>query len=186
MDDDKLVKAEEQKKPKRSSWKGAMITAADNAKYLTNALTMWDWQKPDMTDPVAVDTRVKEYFQLCISDDIKPSVEGLALAFGVHRKTLWAWVNNVPVDGLKAMPNEARAFLKKAYNVINVQMVDYMQNGKIHPVSGIFLMKNNMDYEDKKEIAVAPTTSFEDVSAEELQKKYIDAVDVIDVDIKEE
>ena len=39
---------------------------------------------------------------------------------------------------------------------LTAQMEDYMQNGKINPVSGIFLMKNNMGYQDKQEVVVTP------------------------------
>ena len=55
---------------------------------------------------------------------------------------------------------------------------NYMQNGKINPVAGIFLMKNNMDYEDKKEITLAPASPLgEETPPEELQQKYLDAIE---------
>jgi len=37
-----------------------------------------------------------------------------------------------------------------------------MQNGKVNPVSGIFLMKNNFGYQDKTEIAIEPKTTNEE------------------------
>ena len=100
-----------QRRPRKSQQMSVNAAAGDNTKYLANALSMWDWQKPDMTDPVAVNARIKEYFQLCINDDMKPSVEGLAFAFGVHRKTLWAWANNI--DSAR-MPEEVRNLIKRA------------------------------------------------------------------------
>ena len=39
-----------------------------------------------------------------------------------------------------------RDTIKRARDLINAQMEDFMQNGKINPVAGIFLMKNNMNY----------------------------------------
>ena len=61
---------------------------------------------------------------------------------------------------------------------MTVQMANYMQNGKINPVAGIFLMKNNMDYEDKKEITLAPASPLgEETPPEELQQKYLDAIE---------
>lgn len=176
---EKMVKAEEQKpkqkRPEKSKQMGLHVNAGDNTKYLANALSMWDWQKPDITDPVAVSNRIKEYFQLCIDDDMKPSVEGLAFAFGVHRKTLWAWANNVDSP---RMSEEVRSLIKRAYDILTVQMANYMQNGKINPVAGIFLMKNNMDYEDKKEITLAPANQFgEETPPEDLRRKYLDAIE---------
>jgi hypothetical protein len=35
-----------------------------------------------------------------------------------------------------------------AYNLINSQYEMYMNSGRINPVAGIFLMKNNMGYQD--------------------------------------
>ena len=53
-----------------------------------------------------------------------------------------------------------------------------MQNGKINPVSGIFLLKNNWGYRDEKEVTVKPSNGFgAETSPEELQKKYIDSID---------
>ena len=61
--------------------------------------------------------------------------------------------------------------------MLNAQMEDYMQNGKINPVSGIFLMKNNMGYQDKQEVVLTPNSPLGDqTSPEELQQKYIEAV----------
>lgn len=177
---EELVKAEgqnkpKQKRPRKSEQMSVHADAGDNTKYLANALSMWDWQKPDMTDPVAVGDRIKEYFQLCINDDMKPSVEGLAFAFSVSRRTLWAWANNVDSP---RMPEEVRSLIKRAYEVLTVQMANYMQNGKINPVAGIFLMKNNMDYEDKKEITLAPANPLGDETPpEDLRRKYLDAIE---------
>lgn len=50
-----------------------------------------------------------------------------------------------------------------------------MQNGKINPVSGIFLMKNNMGYQDKQEFVLTPNNQLgEATSPEELQQKYLE------------
>ena len=76
------------------------------------------------------------------------------------------------------MPDAVRDLIKRAYEILTVQMANYMQNGKINPVAGIFLMKNNMDYEDKKEITLAPASPFgEETPPEELQQKYLDAIE---------
>ena len=56
-------------------------------------------------------------------------------------------------------------------------MEDYMLNGKINPVSGIFLMKNNFGYTDKSEVVLTPNSPLEeDVPLEVLQQKYIDNI----------
>lgn len=146
----------------------------DNRKYLEHNLKMWNWPPVDMKKPENVLERVTLYFQTCADDDMKPSVAGLALAFGIDRRTLWKWINGIQSDFVAA---ESRDALKKAYQILNAQMENYMQNGKINPVAGIFLMKNNMGYQDKQEVVLTPTQQFgEQVPAETLEKKYLEDV----------
>jgi hypothetical protein len=44
----------------------------------------------------------------------------------------------------------------EAYDVLEALWEDYMMNGKINPVSGIFLGKNNFGYQDKQEYVLTP------------------------------
>lgn len=146
----------------------------DNRKYLQHNLKMWEWPQVDMKKPENVLERVTLYFQTCADDDMKPSVAGLALAFGINRRTLWKWINGIQSDFVAA---ESRDALKKAYLILNAQMENYMQNGKINPVAGIFLMKNNMGYQDKQEVVLTPNQPLGDQASEkELEKKYIEDV----------
>jgi hypothetical protein len=48
----------------------------------------------------------------------------------------------------------------------------YMMNGKINPVSGIFLGKNNFGYQDKQEYVVTPNTKNDYVDVETIEQKY--------------
>jgi hypothetical protein len=51
---------------------------------------------------------------------------------------------------------------------------NYMQNGKINPVSGIFLGKNNFGYQDKTEYVVTPNTNSDsDYSTDDIRKRYL-------------
>lgn len=146
----------------------------DNRKYLEHNLKMWKWPSVNMKKPEDVYERVTLYFQTCADDDMKPSVAGLALAFGIDRRTLWKWINGIQSD---FVASESRDALKKAYIILNAQMENYMQNGKINPVAGIFLMKNNMGYQDKQEVVVTPNQQFgEQIPAEKLEQKYLEDV----------
>ena len=50
----------------------------------------------------------------------------------------------------------------------------YMNSGKINPVSGIFLGKNNFGYQDKQEMVLTPNAQQEsDFSAEDIRKRYM-------------
>lgn len=60
-------------------------------------------------------------------------------------------------------------------------MESYMQNGKINPVAGIFLMSNNFGYKQKVDVHadLSPAQPLlEGKTAEELQARYADVIDV--------
>ena len=80
-------------------------------------------------------------------------------------------------EGRKGKNTEVADTLKKAMKVLDLQMVDYMQNGKINPVSGIFLMKNNFGYADKQEVVLTPNNPLGDTKdTKELEERYIESV----------
>ena len=120
--------------------------------------------------------RITEYLEICIKNNMKPTVEGLSTAFGVDRRTLYKWVHNIDSDSL---PVNFRVTLKKVYQVLNSNFTDLSINGKINPVISIFLMKNNFGYKDQTE--VLQTTTTEAAKADDLISKY----DIIDADFKE-
>ncbi len=159
-------------RPDRKEALSVQSEPGDNRKYLEHSMAMLDWPDVSMREPEQVKARIGQYFQLCADDDMKPSVAGMALAFGVDRTTLWKWANGVDSA---YVPTESRNLIKKAYQVLNAQMENYMQNGKINPVAGIFLMKNNMGYVDKQEMVLTPNQQLGDqVSPEDLQRKYLE------------
>ena len=127
-----------------------LVEPGDNSKFLRHALTIRKWPLIDITDPIAVENRINDYFVLCMHDDIKPSVKGLENALRVNRSTLWEWRNGNYRAGTH------QAIIVEAYDVLEALWQDYMQNGKINPVSGIFLGKNLFSYSDKQEFVLTP------------------------------
>lgn len=170
IDNDTLTDIVKHRRPKRSENLQVHTDPGDNTKYISNAMLMWDWERPDMSSVDAVQKRIEDYFNLCAANDNKPSVAGMAFAFGIDRKTLWKWVNGIDSQFIS---EPVRDTIKKAYKVLNILMEDYMQNGKINPVSGIFLMKNNMGYADQTEIVVTPNNPLGDgINSEQITQKY--------------
>ncbi len=160
---------------KREPYQNPKLEPGDNTKYLKHSMEIMKWDKPDMNSTEAVRERCFDYFSLCSDNDMKPTFAGLALAFGVDRMTLWRWCNNHP-DGRK-LSDSTRDTIKKARDLINAQMEDFMQNGKINPVAGIFLMKNNMNYTDQQEVVLKPDNPLgERKDPEELRRKYLEDV----------
>lgn len=173
MDDKNLTEIGEkivkQKRPKRSEQMQVQTEPGDNTKYLTHALRLANLPKFDTKNVELLEKRIEEYFVICAEDDSKPSVAGLALAIGVDRRRLWEWSQGENSDRSDT--------IKKAYQILNLMMEDYMQNGKINPVSGIFLMKNNFGYADKQEVVLTPNNPLGDTTpVAELEEKYLESV----------
>ena len=137
----------------------------DNARFLSHDLKLLTLPKVDVNDPDALHDRVVDYFRICAEDDIKPSVASFALALGISRQTLFYWLSGK----LETVKNaESMVTLKRAYDTINSYYEHMMNNGKINPVAGIFLMKNNMGYKDQTDYVLTAnnndTPSLEDIA----------------------
>lgn len=144
-----------------------LVDPGDNAKFLRHALTIRQWPLIDITDPIQVENRIQEYFGLCMADDIKPSVKGFVNALRVSYSTLWEWRKGNYRAGTH------QAIICEAYDVLEALWQDYMQNGKINPVSGIFLGKNLFGYTDKQEMVVTPNTGVpEAIDPATIEAKY--------------
>lgn len=144
----------------------------DNAKYISFGLMLRALPEVDMTNAVEVSQRVTKYFELCAEYDMKPGMAGLAMAFGKDRRTLWRYR-----DGSLGKNPEVVDTLKKAAQFLDLAMESYMQNGKINPVSGIFLMKNNLGYVDKQEVTVTAQSPLgETTDTKALEEKYGESV----------
>lgn len=145
----------------------------DNARYIQHNMIMFHWPKVDFMNPDDVEDRVLQYFKHCYDDDMKPTVAGLALALGIDRRRLWEMGQlEQSVVGIKTVP-EVREIIKRAYVMLNSQMEDFMMGGKVHPISAIFLLKNNMDYKDQSELTLTPNMPLSQPSQiVDIQKKY--------------
>lgn len=52
-----------------------------------------------------------------------------------------------------------------------------MLNGKINPVTGIFLGKNHFGYADKQEVVLTPNSPLGDAKdTKELEERYIESI----------
>lgn len=158
------------KQPKRTDLPNAVeLPEGDNNKYTTFALAIMQLPKIDYCDPNQLQNRVIEYFQLCADHDMKPGVAAVGLAIGLDRRRLWeirSGTKNV------VMPQECKDIINSVYDSLEVLWEGYMANGKINPVSGIFLAKNNFGYQDKQEYVVTPNAMSQDTPVEVIEAKY--------------
>lgn len=143
----------------------------DNNKYTLFALAVMQLPKIDIRTPGTAMPQIEAYYQICAEHDMKPAVTGLSLALGVDRRRLWEIKTDHP-DALK-IPQDNKEAIKRAYAGMEFMWENMMQNGKINPVSGIFLGKNNFGYKDQQEYMLTPNTSgLSVVDAKEIEAKY--------------
>ncbi len=157
---------------------GLMLQEGDNAKFLGVNIALFNMPSIDMDDAEAVAKRLTDYFNLYAENDMKPTVAGMAMALnGMSRQQLWAIVHDKPTGGagyLAALPRDIADLIKKAYKIMENLWEGYMNSGKINPVSGIFLGKNNFGYQDKTEYVLTPNTQNEsDYDPEDIKQRYL-------------
>ena len=155
---------------------GYLLEEGDNNKFTSMGLWLMNLPKIDVHDPEAVQQRLNDYFGYMASQDAKPTVAGMAMALGMDRRRLWEIKVGAHTTNkwLEDLPNEVKDSIKKAYSLMEYLWENYMVNGKINPVTGIFLGKNNFGYQDKQEMVLTPNTQNEsDFSAEDIRKRYM-------------
>ena len=162
---------------------GLNLEDGDNSKYLAVSIKLMNLPDIDLKDTKQVIDRLNEYFQIHADNDMKPTVAGMGMALGLDRRRLWEIRTDV-ADRNQDLPTSTRDSIKKAYKLMENLWENYMQNGKINPVSGIFLGKNNFGYQDKTEYVVTPNTNSDtDYSTEDIRKRYaIDSPERLSLD----
>ena len=133
----------------------------DNSKATMFIQALNKFDKVDLSDEKAVKQRMDEFWQLCIDFDTKPQVSGMADVLGLDRRRLWEITHDVPHRNLECS-SATRDLIKKEYRKLEVLWEYYILNGKVNPVSAIFLGKNNFDYADRQEITLTPGTPLGD------------------------
>ena len=154
------------------------LEAGDNTKFLTVNMALMNMPDIDMENPLEVQQRLSDYFALYAQYDMKPTVVGMAIALNGHnRQWLYAITHDVATGGSgykTALPPEVAVVIKKAYFLLENLWENYMQSGKVNPVAGIFLGKNNYGYQDKTEYVLTPNQQNDnDYSADEIRERYI-------------
>lgn len=162
---------------------GLMLQEGDNAKILGVNIKLFNMPKVDLHDPEAVAERLTEFFMLYAENDMKPTVAGMGMALGLDRRRLWE-IKVGATQGrgdIDTLPGEVRDSIKKAYSLMENMWESYMNSGKINPVSGIFLGKNNFGYQDKQEMVLTPNMQNEsDFNEDDLRKRYLTDSTTID------
>ena len=161
-----------QRRPARSEALAPHYEPGDMARMITDSINLSSMGPVDMHDPVQVEERVKQYLQYTIDHDMKPTVESMALAFNTNRIQLWRWKEGVE----SSLPQRSKDALKRCYSIMNQLLSQTMADGKMNPVSAIFLLKNNHGYKDQTDVVVTPNNPYQATSEEELKGKYLEDI----------
>lgn len=174
--ENKVVDIVQQKKkrlrPDRTEAQIPHCEPGEISTMLKQAMTISHWPDINTDDADQVAGRIDLYHTFCYQNDIKPDMSGMALAFGVSRKTLWAWENGV--DSNK--PQAVRNVLKKGRQINEILLSQMMLNGKINPVTGIFLLKNSHEFRDQTDVVITPNNPLDAGSADDIKNKYVQAL----------
>lgn len=167
---------EKTKRMTREEYLKPQTQKGDNAKFLRNALAAYNLPTIDIGDAKAVEERVGWYFNHCIENDMKPGIAGLCNALGISRMTFFNWQSKGSRDR-----KEHQIIAQRAKAILEDMMEQYMMNGKVNPVSGIFLMKNNFEgYYDRQDVVLTPGNPLEPQKSESELKELYAANDVED------
>ncbi len=143
------------------------VEPGDNARYLRWARLSLSLPPIDISDAKQVEQRINEYFTACEDNDMKPNMVGMANWLGVSRETVNTWKRG------EYRSNTHSDVIRKAVDILESLWVDYMQNGKINPASGIFLAKNMFQYKDTQDVVLTPNSPLQtDNNPIDIASKY--------------
>ena len=157
------------------------VEPGDNAHYVIFNKSIMDLPDINIHDLGELENRIDEFFGMCASADMRPTVSGLAMSIGIDRRRLWevanekhshsVVVNKLPVDCANA--------ITKAYRLMELMWESLSINSRLNPMAIAFFGINHFQYQDVKNITIAPVVNDplgDLLSEEELRKKYMSAI----------
>lgn len=172
-------------KPKRSGNRGRnspvigdnglSVKPGDNAKYAGLILEVCKWEPIDKTDVDALEKRLLQYLNFCISNDVKVGNQGCYFALGLTKDDVYNWEHG------NTRTSAHSDFIKKIKKICAYNREFLMQDGKLNPITGIFWQKNYDGLRDQQDIVLSPHNPLGDmVDQKQLQERYASAVDDLD------
>lgn len=165
-----LYEKEESRKVRKRPDSAANVSPDANRQYIALGAELMQLAPTNMDNPEEVRERIFQYFGLCADNGIKPSVAGLALAFGKNRQRMCEYMN-----GKRQIAKDSLEWIEKAYAFLNMQLECWMNDNKINAVAGIFQAKANFGYQDTQRLEIT-TAADTDATPDELARKYADSL----------
>lgn len=144
-----------------------------NTKQIQFMLEIMPRNPLDKNDVQEMERRFEHYLETCAKYDVKVGNLAAYTAIGVGKDEIRGWIQHP-----KANPERAE-FGKKVVQFCAMYREGLMGDGKVNPVTGIFWQKNYDGFRDQTEMVVTPGNQNDDYkSAEQLEKKYLEASEV--------
>ena len=104
------------------------------------------------------------FFEYCVKFQMKPTIDGCAMALGIHRDTLNNWEHG-----------ESGSFkldvAKKCKQLVKLFMESATMEGKLNPIVWMFYGKNYFGMVDKQEMVLTPNRSEGDTDVSAIQER---------------
>jgi len=135
-------------------------------KYIRQSLYAADLPPIDISDPVQVDERCRQYIEYCEKERIHPVIIGMGAFIGVHRDTVRNWMNGVYKEDTHL------GIIKKWVTYIDYIHMSRLASGDGDTISSIYVSKATLGYRDSSDINVNLTVNplGEPASPEELDE----------------
>lgn len=130
---------------------------------LSKVMRWYSIGKTRAADDDEIERRTAEYFQYCIDNDERPTVESYCLCLGYARNTVFKWECNDDRRG-----NIIKA-AKEAMAALDAGMV---LDGKLQAIPWIFRAKNYYGMKDQQEIVLEPKAGITDENPDAVAGKY--------------
>lgn len=145
---------------------GEVMELKGNAKAISHLRQLEGLPKYDHTNPLAVKERIMLYKSICQQNDEPTTPPGLAVALGIHTKTLHRWAR-------RETQKQNGDVIEEALTFIEAFVTSALIKGETRDSPGIFLSKNWFGYKDVNDIALAPPNpQGELVPIEVLEQKF--------------
>lgn len=145
---------------------------AKNGNLIIHARRLSDLPKVALSDPEAIRERVDWYFQLCVTDGVRPNLPGLALAFGLTRTGLM----NALAD--RRMTRACAEEIGRGIAMMDEILSAMTLAGQVNPVAAIYFMNNWLGYKNASEVTTKTEVVENGVDQKALEQKYNSVVDV--------
>lgn len=120
----------------------------------------------DLNDVDAVEDRTDKYLVVCLQFAETPSIPSYALALGTSAQGIEA------IFADNRHNREAQRAIARGVSKIETVLVNKVVDGKMNPVTAIFMLKNHFGYKDQSEIALRGSMINAKPSPKALEDKY--------------